>query len=38
MEENFFGDEITVNYSVWEKERAGDSHRTSELEVFVQED
>jgi hypothetical protein len=38
VEEHFFGDEIPVDELVGKKVRAGDGYRTSEGEVFVQED
>jgi hypothetical protein len=37
VEEHFFGEKIAVNYSVGKKVRGGDSDRTSEKEIRVQE-
>ena len=38
VEENFFLEEISVDDSVGKKISAGDGHRTSEGEIFVQND
>jgi len=36
VEENFFGEEIAVDNSIWKKVGAGDGQRASENKIVVQ--